>query len=79
MTFITLGICYPVALAWIYKWEVNNTIVDGHHLRFNGSAGSLIGRWILWLLLAIITLGIFALFIPVRIQKWKVARTIIAD
>ena len=55
VTLITLGIGYPIALAWIYKWEVNNTVVEGHRLRFDGVAGSLIPRWILWMLLTLIT------------------------
>ncbi len=79
LTLFTLGICYPVALGWIYRWEVNNTVVDGHKMRFNGLASSLIPRWILWELLSIITIGIFALTLPVRFQKWKVARMVIVD
>ena len=79
VTLITLGICYPVALGWIYRWEVNNTIVDGHRMKFNGLASSLIPRWILWMILSVLTIGIFALTLPVRFQKWKVARMTIVD
>lgn len=79
VTLFTIGICYPVALGWIYRWEVNHTVVEGHRLRFDGYASSLIPRWILWMLLSVITLGIFALTLPVRFQKWKVSRTVIVD
>ena len=79
VTLFTLGICYPVALGWIYRWEVNNTVVNGHRMRFNGLASSLIPRWIIWMILSIITIGIYALTLPVRFQKWKVARMEIVD
>lgn len=75
ITIPTLGILYPLAYAWLYKWRVSHTVVNGYRLKFDGHAGSLIGRWILYELLSIITLTIFAWFVPVRINKWATART----
>lgn len=75
LTTVTLGILYPLAWAWLKKWEINHTVVNGYRLKFDGKVGSLIGRWILWELLIVVTLTIFAWFVPVRLNKWATART----
>lgn len=74
VTVFTLGICYPLAYAWLVKWECKHTTVNGYRLVFNGKPGSLIGKWVLWMLLTIVTFFIFALWIPVKLRKWKVTR-----
>lgn len=74
VTLFTLGICYPLAFGWMTKWECKHTTIDGYRLVFNGKAASLIGKWILWMLLSVITLFIFALWIPVKLRRWKVER-----
>ncbi|MDR1787846.1 MAG: DUF898 domain-containing protein [Treponema sp.] len=79
VTFCTLFICFPVAVCWNYRWQINHTVVNGRRLKFNGKAGSLLGHWILWELLIIITFGIFGLWVPVKIEKWKARNTTFAD
>lgn len=61
VTVFTLGICYPWALTMVYRWKINHTVIEDRRLQFNGSAISLFGHWIKWLLLMIITLGIYNL------------------
>ncbi|WP_341271095.1 DUF898 family protein [Syntrophomonas wolfei] len=46
---------------------------------FTGSAISLFGNWILWLLLTIITLGIYSFWVGIALEKWKVKNTQFAD
>ena len=77
LTIVTLGICYPLALGMIERWKAEHTVINGYRLRFDGSAGSLIPRWILWMFLTIITLGIFGLTLPVRLEKWKASRLVL--
>lgn len=77
LTVVTLGICFPLAYGNILRWEAKHTVVNGYRLTFNGSPGSLIPRWLLWMFLTIITATIFALFIPVRLQKWKAKRLVL--
>ena len=59
VTVFSAGILYPWALVMVYGWKINHTVIDGHRMQFNGSAVGLFGNWIKWLLLMIITLGIY--------------------
>ena len=77
VTIFTIGICFPLAYGWVTAWKVNHTVVNGYRTKFVGVAASLIPRWILWSFLTIITLTIFGWWTPVRLQKWRAARTIL--
>ncbi|MCL2035506.1 MAG: YjgN family protein [Oscillospiraceae bacterium] len=79
VTMITLGICYPWALCMIYGWKINHTVVQGRRLKFKGTAMGLFGHWIKWLLLCIITLGIYSFRLFIALEKWKVKNTVFAD
>ena len=74
VTLFTLGICYPLAYGWLAKWEARHTVTCGYRQVFDGKAGSLIPKWLLWCLFSILTLFIFALWNPIRFRRWKVAR-----
>ena len=71
----TFGICYPWALCMIYGWKINHTVVEGKRLKFNGSAVGLFGNWIKWLLLIIVTLGIYGFWVHIKLEQWKVKNT----
>jgi len=75
ITLITLGICYPWALCMVYGWETNHTVINGHRLKFNGTAVGLFGNWLKWLLLTIITVGIYGFWLNIALKKWKVKHT----
>ena len=75
LTLITLGIGYPFAVCIRERFEIKHTKYDGDELRFDGKGVMLIGKWILWWLLLIITFGIYLFFIPSRIKKWKAKNT----
>ncbi|MCX6152587.1 MAG: DUF898 family protein [Candidatus Kapabacteria bacterium] len=75
LTIFTLGIGFPWALCMKQKWYTKNTFVDGRQLIFTGSGGSLIGLWIKWFFLLIITLGIYSFWIGPNLQKWIVEHT----
>lgn len=79
VTSITLGICYPFAVNWLYAWEARHTVINGKRLKFTGSAGGLFGTWILCLLLSIITLGIYGFYVPIKLRKWREANTFFED
>ena len=72
ITIFTLGICYPFAVVLMQRWRSKHTVIDGRQLRFTGSATGLFGRWILWLLLIVVTIGIYSLWVIPRLTKWKV-------
>lgn len=79
LTGVTLGIAYPVALTIKMRWKLQHTIIENHRLVFSGKGASLLGHWILWIFLSIITLGIFAFFVPIRMEKWKVKNTFLGE
>ncbi len=77
---ITLSLALPGMLCWKQRWMSRNTYYDGRSLNFNGKGIQLFGRYLLWLLLSVVTLGIFAIFVlPVSVQKWKTKHTHFSD
>ncbi len=75
ITLLTLGICYPFALVLKERWRAKHTYIDGQQLVFTGSAVGLFGHWIKWLLLSVITLGIYLFWVAPRLQRWKTQNT----
>ena len=71
ITVFTLGICYPFALVLKERWKAKHSYIDGQRLVFTGSAVGLFGSWIKWLLLIVITIGIYLFWVAPRIAKWK--------
>jgi uncharacterized membrane protein YjgN (DUF898 family) len=70
ITALSFGICYPFAIVFRQRWRAKHSYIDGKQLIFTGSAWGLFGNWIKWLLLTIITFGIYSLCVGPRIQKW---------
>jgi uncharacterized membrane protein YjgN (DUF898 family) len=55
-----------------YRWQAENTIINGRRLRFHGSGGSLFGHYIKWFFLTLITLGIYGFWVWPRMTRWIV-------
>jgi Predicted membrane protein len=70
VTALTFGICFPFALVLNQRWRAKHSYIDGQRLAFTGTAMGLFGNWIKWLLLCVITLGIYALWVGPRITRW---------
>ena len=75
----TFGICTPWAICLIYNWEISHTVVNGHRLRFTGTAMGLFGQWVKWFFLCIITFGIYGFWVGIALKKWQVAHTEFAN
>jgi uncharacterized membrane protein YjgN (DUF898 family) len=71
ITVCTLGFCYPFAVVLNQRWRAKHSYIDGHQLSFTGSAWALLGNWIKWFLLCIITAGIYSFWVGPRIARWK--------
>lgn len=71
VTVFTLGICYPFALVLKERWRAKHSYIEGQRLVFTGSAMGLFGNWLKWLLLSVITVGIYLFWVGPRIAKWK--------
>lgn len=65
-----------IALAWaairFMKWETKHTVISGNSIKFNGNAFQLLGNCIKWTFLTIITVGIYGLWLPIKVRQWKV-------
>ena len=79
ITVFTLGLCAPWAICKLYGWKINHTVVEVRRLRFDGTGMELFGSWIKWLLLCIITVGIYAFFVGIALNKWKASHTFFAS
>jgi len=69
LTVFPLGTMYPFALVLREQWKAKHSYIDGKRLVFSGSAVGLFGRWLLWLVLILVTLGIYLFWVGLRIQK----------
>ena len=75
ITAFTFGICFPWAICIFYGWKINHTVIEGKRLKFNGTAMGLFGNWIKWLLLIIVTFGIYSFWVHIKLEQWKVKNT----
>jgi len=53
------------------RWRARHSSIDGYPLDCTGSATALFGNWIKWLLLIVITFGIYLFWVGPRIAEWK--------
>lgn len=79
VTFFTFGIAAPWAMCIKYRWEAKHTVIEGRRLKFIGSGGSLFLHYIKWLILTFITLGIYGLWLYIKMLQWKTENTVFAD
>lgn len=75
ITIFSFGILYPWAIVMVYGWRINHTVINGRRLKFSGTAMGLFGNWIKWLLLMIVTLGIYSFWVGIALEKWRVRNT----
>ena len=71
----TLFIGTPWALCLKQSWLAKHTIIDGKKLTFDGKGGQLFGNFIKWMLLTIITFGIYSFWLTIKMKKWVAKHT----
>ncbi|WP_156299566.1 YjgN family protein [Streptobacillus canis] len=76
---ITFGLATPWLLVSTYRWEAENTYINGKQLYFDGTAIQLFGKWILWLFLTIITFGLYGFILSLKLKQWVVSHTFIME
>lgn len=75
-TLCTLGIAYPFLVCWRERWIAKHTYINGYKLCFDGNGMQLFGKYIIWLLLSVVTLGIYyILCVAVRLEAWRTKHT----
>ena len=67
---------FAFAQVRLLKWKTRNTVIGGSRLIFKGNGFSLFGKYFVYGLLTMITFGIFALFVPVRLLRWEVSNKV---
>lgn len=76
---VVLAVCAVIGLCWaeiiFLKWETKHTIISGYRLKFKASALNLLFNCIKWLFLTVITVGIYALWLPIKTRRWRVKHT----
>lgn len=75
LTFLSFGLLYPFVICYKQKWYAKHTIINRKKLIFKGTSLSLVGHYFLWWFLSLITFGIFALWLPIKIWQWKAKNT----
>lgn len=79
LTIISCFLLLPTAICIKNRWYAKHTTIDGMRLTFDGNAGQLFGKWILWIILIPLTAGIFIFFIPMKFHKWVTYHTHVHD
>lgn len=77
LIFMSFGLLYPFVICYKEKWFAKHTIINRKKLIFKGTSLSLVGHYFLWWFLSLITFGIFALWLPIKIWQWKAKNTYI--
>ena len=67
---VTLFLATPFVTCTVIRWICSNSSIGGKNYVFKGTAMGLFGRWILWYILTIITLGIYGFWSTRNQIKW---------
>ena len=79
VSIITLSLALPAMVCWRERYECRHTYIDNKQLRFDGHALQLLGKFVLWVLLTVITFGIYGFWLSIKKKKWKTKHTHFAD
>ena len=75
LTVLTLGIGAPWAICIKQRYLASRTVIDGQRLYFDGTGGALFCAYAWWFLLVILSLGIYGLWLNLKLRKWMIAHT----
>lgn len=76
VSLITLGLAYPAMVCMKLRWEAKHTYLNGRQLTFDGNAAQLMGKYILWLFLSVITFGLYFIFsAKLKLTEWQTKHT----
>lgn len=73
--FLTFGLAAPWAICIKQRWIARHTVIDGRQLIFDGTGSQLFGNYIKWFFLTIITLGIYAFWLDIKMKQWITKHT----
>ncbi len=80
VSLITLGLAYPAMVCWKLKWKASHTYLNGRQLAFDGNAMQLMGKYVLWMFLSLITFGLYYIFsAELKLTEWEIKHTHFSD
>lgn len=75
LVVLTLGLATPWAICIWHKWRMENLVIDGERLVFDGKGRRLFWRYVGWFFLTIITIGNYAWTVRIKIHDWLTEHT----
>jgi hypothetical protein len=75
LSVATLSIMVPWCYGWVASYRTKRTVIDGKRFVFDGHGGEFIGRWILYVFLFLVTVGVFGFWIPKKLRDWRLSHT----
>lgn len=75
VTVFSLGFGYFWAYNFKEKVLTKCKFIDGHNLEFDATSVDFFLKKLLWAVLSIVTLGIYALFVKGKMFRWQIANT----
>lgn len=80
VSLITIGLAFPAMTCWRLRWKAKHTFIEGRQLVFDGTGAQLFGKYLLWLLLSVVTLGLYLIFAAqLKYVAWETKHTHFAD
>lgn len=79
ITLFSLTLAKPWADKLIIEYKISHTVYNGKRLKFEGRGSELFVERFKWILLSIITLGIYSFWIPIKMKQWVVSNTHFED
>ena len=71
----TATLAFPWCMCMRYRYQTKHTVINGRRMTFDGKGVQLFGRYLLWLVLTILTAGIFIIWLLSSVKKWKTKHT----
>ncbi len=75
VSMVTLGFAYPWLKCHYEGFIASKTYVKGRRLSFDGKGKDLAKKYYLWMLLCVVTFGIYSIFLADKLHKWVVEHT----
>mgnify|MGYP002624683397 CR=1 FL=1 len=75
LSVISFGLLVPFSICYKRRWLMKYIIISRKKIVFEGKSINLFGKCLLWALLTIVTLGIYGIWVPVKLYDWKAKNT----
>lgn len=79
ITLVTFLIAKPWADKLLLEYKINHSVYNGKRLKFEGKGTSLFVQRFKWFLLTLVTFGIYAWWIPIKMEQWIASNTHFED